>query len=79
MEKYKIYRICSLIGFFGCLSVIAGDIIGIALHEKHDPISDTISMLAIGKYGWIQDWGLDIFAAGYLAIATGLFFGKEMG
>lgn len=63
----------------GCVAVIAGDIIGIAVHEKHDPISDTISMLAIGKYGWIQDWGVDILALGFLAAATGLYTWKRKG
>lgn len=63
----------------GCVAVIAGDIIGIAVHEKHDPISDTISMLAIGKYGWIQDWGLDLLAVGFLAVATGLYTWKRKG
>lgn len=63
----------------GCVAVIAGDIIGIAVHEKHDPISDTISMLAIGKYGWIQDWGLDLLALGFLAVATGLYNWKRKG
>ena len=63
----------------GCAGVIITDIVGIALHEKHDPISDTISMLAIGKYGWIQDWGLDILAFGFLALAVGLFIWKSSG
>lgn len=36
-------------------------------------------MLAIGKYGWIQDWGLDLMALGYLALAIGLFIWKPKG
>ncbi|MBZ9730310.1 DUF998 domain-containing protein [Salegentibacter sp. JZCK2] len=79
MQKSLIYKICGALGIFGCFVVIAADLIGIALHEKHDPISDTISMLAIGKYGWIQDWGLDILALGYFALAVGLFTWKRSG
>ncbi len=79
MQKSLIYKICGAIGIFGCLAVLAADIIGIALHEAHNPISNTISMLAIGKYGWIQDLGLDILAVGYLALAVGLFTMKKKG
>ena len=79
MQKFLIYKICGALGILGCVGVIAGDIIGIIVHEKHDPISDTISMLAIGKYGWIQDWGLDFLAVGFLALAIGLYCWKQNG
>ncbi len=79
MEKSVIYKICGALGIMGSFVVVASDLIGIAVHEKHDPISDTISMLAIGKYGWIQDWGLDILALGYLALAVGLYTWKRKG
>ncbi len=79
MKNSIIYKICGALGIFGCVAVIVADIIGIALHEKHNPISDTISMLAIGKYAWIQDYGLDIFALGFLALAVGLYTWKRTG
>lgn len=79
LKKSIIYKVCAAIGIIGCIAVIAGDIIGIAVHEKHNPISDTISMLAIGKYGWIQDWGLDIQALGYFALGIGLYTWKRKG
>lgn len=79
MKKNLIYKVCGAIGVIGCISVVAADAIGIAVHEKHNPISNTISMLAIGKYGWIQDWGLNILALGYLAIMIGLFALKKNG
>lgn len=79
MQKSTIYKICGTIGIFGCVVVIAANLIGILVHEKHDPISDTISMLAIGKYGWIQDWGIIILALGYLALAVGLYTWKRKG
>lgn len=34
-------------------------------------------MLAIGKYGWIQDTGLDLLALGFFALALGLFMWKR--
>lgn len=64
---------CSLVGLLGCAAVVAADLLGIAVVEKHDPISETISNLAAGRYGWIQDTGLVCFAAGTLAIAVALF------
>lgn len=73
------YKICGVIGLLGCFAVIAGDIIGIMVHEAHDPIGNTISMLAIGKYGWIQDLGLDFLALGFVAVAVGLFTWKRSG
>lgn len=79
MQKSVVYKVCGVLGIMGCIVVVASDLIGIAVHEKHDPISDTISMLAIGKYGWIQDLGLDILALGYLSIAIGLYTWKSKG
>ncbi|TDQ32217.1 DUF998 domain-containing protein [Zeaxanthinibacter enoshimensis] len=79
MKKSTIYKITGGLSLLGCLSVIITDIIGIMVHEAHDPISDTISMLAIGKYGWIQDLGIDLFAMSFLALAVGLYFYKRTG
>lgn len=73
------YKITGALGIFGCFAVIAADLIGIALHEAHDTIADTISMLAIGKYGWIQDLGLDLLGIGFLALAIGLYLWKKSG
>ncbi|MFV8224316.1 DUF998 domain-containing protein [Christiangramia aquimixticola] len=79
MQKTTIFKISGIIGLIGCIAVLAADLIGIAVHEAHNPIANTISMLAIGKYGWIQDWGLNILAMGYLAIAAGLYTLKKDG
>lgn len=79
MQKSNIYKICGAIGIIGCVAVVSANLLGIAVHEEHDPISDTISMLAIGKYGWIQDWGLDLLAMGYLALSIGLYTWKREG
>lgn len=79
MTTNTTYKITGSLGIFGCLAVILTDIIGILVHEAHDPISDTISMLAIGKYGWIQDLGIDLFALSFLALAIGLYSWKKKG
>jgi len=67
------YLVTSLIAAFGAFAVVAADIIGIIVVEKHNPISETVSKLAIGKYAWIQDLGLDLFALGWLGLAAGLY------
>lgn len=72
-HSFKILRICGVIGLLGCFGVIAADIVGILLVEQHNPISETISKLAIGKYAWVQDFGLDLFAAAIMATAVGLY------
>lgn len=68
----KVSLICGIIGLFGCLSAIVSDIIGIIVVEKHNPISETISALAITKQSWIQDLGLNLFAFGIVACAIAL-------
>ncbi len=65
--------ICGLVGWIGCFSAIATDLIGSIVVEKHNPISETISSLAIGKAAWIQDLGLDLFAIALIACAVGLY------
>ncbi|MBE9042946.1 DUF998 domain-containing protein [Pleurocapsales cyanobacterium LEGE 10410] len=72
-SKSKLSLICGIIGIFGCFSAIVTDIIGIILVEDHNPISETISALAIKKHAWVQDTGLDLFAAAMLACAIGLY------
>ena len=42
--------------------MIITDVIGIMLVDDHNPISDTISALAIEKYAWVQDIGLELYA-----------------
>ena len=69
----KLSLVCGIIGIFGCLSVIIANIIGIIVVEKHNPISETISALAITKYAWIQDLGLNLYAAAMIACAIGLY------
>jgi hypothetical protein len=37
MQKPIIYKLCGAVGIIGCIAAIAGDIIGIAVHEKQIP------------------------------------------
>ena len=69
----KLSLICGVIGMFGCLAVILTDVVGIILVDRHNPISDTISALAIEKYAWVQDIGLDLYAVAIIACASGLY------
>lgn len=71
--KQKLSRICGLLGLFGCIAVVATDLIGAAVVEQHNPITETISELAIEKLAWIQDIGLDCFAVGLIACAIALY------
>ena len=68
----KLLLTCGLIGLFGCVSVVATDFIGIAAVDGYNPISQTISALAITEKAWIQDTGLNLFAASLAACAIGL-------
>jgi hypothetical protein len=68
----RLSQITGLMGLVGCVAVLLANIIGVIIVEQHNPISETISMLAIGKYAWIQDIGLDLFAVGTIAVGFGL-------
>lgn len=68
----KLLRACGWIGLAGCLGVIAGNVAGILIYERHDWISETISALAAGRWGWIQDVGLVLFALALAACGIGL-------
>lgn len=72
-NRSSLLLISGVIGVLGSFAVVAANIIGILLVEQHNPISETISKLAIGDYAWIQDLGLDLFAISLFAIAIGLF------
>lgn len=69
----RMQRACGWIGLIGAVLVVAGNLAGIAIYEQHDPISDTISDLAAGRWGWIQDTGLIFFGLGAIACAVGLW------
>ena len=70
--QQSVIRFCGFIALLGCLLVSLGDVAG-AIVAGHNPISETISKLAIGKHAWIQDLGLDAYAVGVAALSFGLF------
>lgn len=69
----KLLLLCGLIGIFGCVSVVITDLVGIIVVDGYNPISQTISALAIGRKAWIQDVGLNLFVISFLACSIGLF------
>ena len=71
--RARLLPACGLVGLLGSLGVVLADLIGILLVERHDPISETISALAVGRLAWIQDLGIFLFAAGVVACAVGLY------
>ncbi len=72
-QNSRLLLICGLVGIFGCVSVLLTDFIGIVAVDGYNPISQTISALAITEKAWIQDTGLNLFAASCAACALGLF------
>lgn len=59
---------------FGCFSVVITDIIGTIAVDGYNPVSQTISSLAITDKAWIQDSGLDLFGLSFAACAAGFFY-----
>lgn len=74
--RQPIIKFCGFLALLGCLLVSLGDVAG-AIVAGHNPISETISKLAIGEHAWIQDLGLDAYAVGVAALSFGLFLRIE--
>lgn len=72
-RTWHLFRTCGMIGLIGCASVVAADVIAWMLVEGYNPISQTISDLAVGDGSWLIDLGLFLFGAAYGAAAVGLF------
>lgn len=66
-------RAAGMFGLISCMAVVVANIAGLMIYEAHDPISETISALAAGRYGWIQDTGLVLFAIGWVGGAAALY------
>lgn len=61
----------------GCWCAIISDVLGILVFEGHNPIRQTISQLAHGKYAYIQDIGLVLFGIGIILGAISLYAWKS--
>lgn len=70
--RERLAEICGAVGLLGCLGLLAGNVAGVLVVERHDPIADTISDLAAGRSAWILDAGLTLFAVGLLALGLGV-------
>lgn len=78
-DRRRLLLGCGAVGVLGAFAVALADLVGIALVEQHDPISETISELAIGRYAWVQDLGIDLLAVGVVACAAGLYLWRAGG
>ena len=78
-RKARLLLACGVVGWFGCLAVVLADVVGILLVERHDPVSETLSRLAVGRLAWVQDVGFYLFAVGVLACAVGLLVWRRGG
>jgi peptidoglycan/LPS O-acetylase OafA/YrhL len=73
MNRSRCQTLGGALALFGCFALVASSIAGTVLLGPYSPVADTISDLAAGRYGWIQDTGLVLFALGMLACGVGLF------
>lgn len=67
----QILIVLGAIGIFGCISVVVTDIVGAVVVKGYNPITQTISALAITEKAWIQDVGLNLFSASFAACGAG--------
>lgn len=65
-------KFCAALAVFGVLAMLGGNIVGSIVVPNHDPVADTISDLAAGRYEIIQDVALYGYAAGFIALALAL-------
>ena len=72
-SNQNFFRVCGLLGIVGNLVVVIANFIGIAVVDSYNPIRQTISDLAIGDYGWIQDIGLNLYGISLIICAIALW------
>lgn len=69
----EVLRVAGALALTGCAATVIANIVGSIVVDSHDWIRNTISYLAEGRYAWIQDLGLLIFAAGLVGLGAGLW------
>jgi hypothetical protein len=72
LKSQKSIRILGLIVIAGCIGSGLTDAAGILLHPGYNPINDSVSGLAFGPFGWVQEIGLYMAGIAMLAFALGL-------
>lgn len=75
----RFLKACGAIGLTGLLTVVAADIVSWFLAENYNPLSQTISTLAIGPSSWLIDVGLWAFALACAAIGIGMMALRSSG
>jgi hypothetical membrane protein len=78
-RSLKWTRGLGIAGMSGAASVVLTDVIGILARPGYNPISQSVSELAVGPTGWIQDLGMFLGAVGALACAAGLYLVLDEG
>ena len=73
MAGSRLARIGGGIGMICAITPIPCDAISWILADSYNPISQSISNLAVGASSWLIDAGLWFFAAGCVAVAAGLW------
>ncbi|QLG46523.1 DUF998 domain-containing protein [Costertonia aggregata] len=76
-DRGRLINYGGMVLILGCASAIIADIIGILVYEDHNPIRQTISQLAHGKFAYIQDIGLVLLSLGILSAAVALYVWKS--
>ncbi|OBX26019.1 uncharacterized protein DUF998 [Gelidibacter algens] len=71
--KHEVLKYGGIALVIGSLSTIVADVVGIMVVEDHNPVRQTISQLAHGKYAYIQDIGLTVFGIGILLGGMALY------
>lgn len=66
-------RIAATLMLVGAIAVVVANLVGAWLHDETGLFADTISNLAAGRYGWVLDTALVVFAIGMAAIGLALW------
>ena len=69
----RLDRGASALALFGALAVVVANLVAAWLHDETGLFADTISNLAAGRYGWVLDAALVLFALGVGAIGVALW------
>ena len=78
-DRAALAKAAGAVGWLGAWGVLVADLVAILLVERHDPIAETISKLAVGPHAWIQDLGLNVFGIGIALCAAGLILWRAGG
>ena len=72
-KNLSLLRGCGILGLAGCAVPIPADVISWVIAGNYNPVSQSISALAVGPSSWLIDLGLWAFVVGCLAVAAGIW------